>query len=198
MIGRFGKIATHAKLAAQRRERLVVARKARSAIADRALDVFRADARVGADGGRDHIDIRARKMVAHLGEHVGVGDFRRHIGVDGNLGELRIDEVHAANDRVIVARALVDAFEQGARRFIRFADQDEIRAQHVANDGAERDELGVVGEAELGADLAARRLLELSLNFPSRRARHHGRGDDDDVTSGLAAQGMSDRAHRRQ
>ena len=56
-----------------------------------------------------------------------------------------------------------------------------VGQQHVAHDAAQRDELGVVAEAEVLSDDAARGPLQRLADLAARRSRHHRARDVDDV-----------------
>ena len=96
------------------------------------------------------------KTVADVRQHVRVGDLRRDEGVDRDLRQLGVHEIHAPDRGRVVAARSVDAFEDLAGPRVRLADQNHVGPQHVAHDAAERDELGVVAEAERRPDLRDR------------------------------------------
>ena len=79
---------------------------------------------------------------------------------------------------------------------VALADQDRVGEQHVAHDAAERDEFRIVAEAEIGADLAARGLLECRLDLRAGRAGHHRAGDDHHVVALLGLERLAERLHR--
>ena len=94
------------------------------------------------------LDVGARKSLAHVRQRVRVGDLHRHVGVDGDLRQLGVDEAHPTERRIVLADALVEALEHVARARVGLADQHHVGLEHVADDVAERDELGAVAEAE--------------------------------------------------
>ena len=197
-VGRLSHVGAGADLAGQCCEGDVVAREARAAIAHGALQVLRADARVGAQRLGHGIDVGARQAVADVGQHVGVGDLGRDVGVDRDLGELGVDEVHALHRRLVLAHLQVDGLQHVAGLGVALADQDRIGIEHVAHHAAQRDELGIVAEAEIGPDLAARRRFERRLDLAAGGAGHHRAGDDHHVVALLVAQRLAERLHRLQ
>jgi hypothetical protein len=173
----------------------IVAREAGSAIAHRALQILRTDARVGAQRLGDGIDVGTRQAIADVGQHVGIGDLGRDVGVHRDLGQLGVHEVHALHRRLLLAHLQIDGLQHVAGLGVALADQDRVGVEHVAHDAAKGDELRIVAQAEIGPDLAARRRFEGGLDLAAGGAGHHRAGDDHHVVAVLAAQRLADRLH---
>ena len=194
-IGRLGERRRAAHLARQRGEGHVVARKAGAAVAHRPAQVLLADPGVQPQRGRHDVHVGARQPLAHLRQHVGVGDLGRHEGVDRELRQLGVDEGHASRRRLAPADRPVEILEDLPRSGIGLADQEEVRAQEPLDHVAERDELGVVAEAEVDTALAPGGLLESGPHPALRVTRHHGAGERHDVEGGLLPKGGPDLRH---
>ncbi len=71
-VGRFGKVRPGAEAARQMRERDVVPRETRAAVTQRTLEIFFADAAVGAQRPGHDVYVRPGQPLTDIGKHVGV------------------------------------------------------------------------------------------------------------------------------
>src|SRR5712692_10334270 len=87
--------------------------------------------------------------------------------------------------------------EHLAGALVRFADEDHVRREHVSNDTAESDELGIVAEPEVTPAPQAGGALQSRQEVSARRTRHYRAGKDDQVECVLVAQRLSDQLRGR-
>jgi hypothetical protein len=125
-IGGLSQLGSRANRAGQHGERHVVPRKARSTVADGPTQILAPDSRIASDGLGDDVDVGPGKPVSYVGEHVGVRNLRRHKRVDGDFRQLRVDEAHAPDQRLVIAGLVVDRLEHVPCLGIRFTDQDHV------------------------------------------------------------------------
>ena len=131
-------------------------------------------------------------MFADFGQHIGIGDFGRNEGIEGQFREFGVDEVHTGDGRVVIAQAPVDSGQHipGAR--VGFADEDKVRVEHIADHAAQGDELGVIAQAEILSAALAGMGLQGRQDFSPRGSRHHGTRKDNQMIAVLVPQGLAD------
>ena len=155
-------------------DRLDVLREAAAAVADAREQERRADARVGADGAADLVDVGADEL-AEVRDLVHERDARRQHRVGGVLGQLGAGAVHDHDRRAGARERRVELVHHlGAARVVG-ADDDAIGLHEVVDRRALLQELGIADDAERVRGLAADDLAHLL----ARADRHRALVDDD-------------------
>src|SRR5215469_6266385 len=193
-----GKVAGDAQLLGQAGERQIIAREARSAVADGAFQVLGANARIEAKRRGDYVDVGAIQLLADAGEHVRVADLGGDVSIYSQLGDFRIHKRHTGVGGLVLANLGVEAGEEVAGALVRFADQEHVGIEEVANDAAQRNEFRAVAEAKVGSHALAAGLFESLADGRTGGARHYGAGQADHVIVGLVSECVADGfTHRR-
>ena len=193
---RLGEGSRRAQLAGQVGQRLVVAREAWPAICHRALQVSASDPGVQAQCSGDRVHVASGQLLAERGDHVGERDPHRHVGVDRDLGQLGVDDVHASDLRGVVAHRQVGGRELLARPLVVLADEEELGVEKVLDHLAEGDKLRAVAHPEVHIAALARLALEDGDHPVLGRSGQHGARKDDEVVALLRLQATPDRARR--
>src|ERR1043166_1644543 len=131
----------------------IVARKTWTAIAQASTKIFFPDARVAAERIEHHVDVRFRKLLGDHPKLVREADLHRDVAVERNFRQLRADDRHAHDLRLVTIVFFVSGFERFAVFGMRFTDEYHIWIEQSIDDIAKRDELRVVAEAEIRTTL---------------------------------------------
>src|SRR5205807_8082563 len=94
-IGSLGEAGRGADPGSERGQSAIISWEAGPAVTHGALQIFRADAGIESEGISNDIHVRFWQFLAEACKHVGIADFRGDISIHGELGDLRIDEVHS-------------------------------------------------------------------------------------------------------
>ena len=117
---------------------------------------------------------------------------RDSVGIDRKLCNLCVDQVHACDRRRVVTDLVIERLKNIARARIRFADEEKIRIEKIADNAAQGNEFGAVTQTKPFSAPFAAGFFERSSHGPARHARHNRAGEYDDMKSLLGAQSSAD------
>ena len=188
----FGKIGEGAAARGQRGKGAIVARKTGAAIADRALQILGADPRIESQRVGNHADIGFGKFLAQAGKHIGIADFGGDVRVDRQLGDFRVNEIHARYRGRVLASPRVDIRKKIPSARIGLADQKKIGIIEIADHRPECDKFGTVAQPEVLAAALAAGAFERGLDFAAGGTRHHRAGKHHEMIGIFVAQRAAD------
>ena len=196
-MGRSRQVGGCAHAIRQSDQRDIVARKARAAVTDRALQVFAPDAGIQANSPCNHVHTRTWNFLTQSGQHVRKAYLRGDVSVHREFGDLRVHQIHAGNGGAVLAHALIQGLQQCARPRVGFSDQQEIGIQEIADHASKRDKFRAVAQAEIGSGALMADFLQGVADLTAGRPRHHRTRQSNEVIFPLcgkrAANGFADR-----
>ncbi len=147
---------------------------------------------------RNYIHIRSRRRLANPRQHIRKADFRGHISVHRNLGDLRIHKIHPRHRRLRIANAFVKPLQNFARPRVRFPDQNKIRIQKIPNHATERNKFRRITKPKIHAANFPASRFQFRPHRPAGSPRHDGARKHHNMKFLLPAQSMPHSLANRQ